>query len=937
MFDPLDGCEEFDSFVLDAAFEPTPAPQVEAHLRHCERCRRAMSAYRNCADLLRDTFPATPDRDESPESYGQKHSSRGFRISALLILAASLLIVGSLSLTFFKTSSEAPEGEQLASTPTTEANANIMPDTEGQDPHILTSAPPPSSLSGEISSSGAIGKNQTIRVFGRVLDKDMKKPISNAVVHFALSMRLEPPHLFTTTTDEDGRFEGVSQAPTEEELVTSLLRQSSGDYSYAVSVHSQDHALHRHFVERKEAGELTRELDLKNIFLAPGATVRGSVVGKNGTSPIGNATVFVSDSAQATFFPANSWESGSVGDSGKFELDHRLAPYPRPYILFAVSEAGLGWTTANVLSGMSTLDNIVIPIRSSGPLRVTVVDESGRRLPHASVRAEPRFFPFSPSFPKASPRHTLFLGHREDIRDVFTAHTRDEGTAVFDRLPVDESGHGTYDLVAYSEGFSQNWDDGVRVEIGKGANVQIVLHAPRSCRVFGRVLRPDQTPIPGATVRCLSAQEATADSEGYYSMEGVSPNSGYRIFTAHASGYPNRRFSVTLSLTEDVEQDFLLEPAAPISGRVVDQYGQPVTGAAPRLSRKGLTLSPDQSIVPEDGRFVFSLATTGTWNLQVMYPPGEGAFGRVEPLLVHGGDQNIELVLPRLKQGQIRLTADIRDAVTWDLLDPTASMLIRGESRHTVEYADAKPVEREAGRILGDGLHPGPWYLWVQVDDRPWAWKRIDVSPTDVAVETTLEMPGWGQLRGRVILADEAVSPEGFFIYTKTDGVPSTPGGTEWDSQRRPDQWTQAGPNGEFAFERLKPGRTTITANAVGWLGETTVTVPSENEVHAELRLRRGAIIRFETSSAAPDCVAEFYLSEDGVTWDRIHRLGGIEGKTATHRETVLPGRYHWRVRFDADNLFGSQRVAAKTQEGVVEVTGIETTTVLIPVELDEE
>jgi len=84
---------------------------------------------------------------------------------------------------------------------------------------------------------------------------------------------------------------------------------------------------------------------------------------------------------------------------------------------------------------------------------------------------------------------------------------------------------------------------------------------------------------PGA-----AAQTTTADGGGHFEFSGLTPGQ-YQLW-GERRGYPRQNFSGGLSISRDQpEVAFRMMPYSAITGRVVDEYGDPIMGATIQLVR----------------------------------------------------------------------------------------------------------------------------------------------------------------------------------------------------------------------------------------------------------------------------------------------------------------------------------------------------------------
>jgi Carboxypeptidase regulatory-like domain len=127
---------------------------------------------------------------------------------------------------------------------------------------------------------------------------------------------------------------------------------------------------------------------------------------------------------------------------------------------------------------------------------------------------------------------------------------------------------------------------------------------PAPCRIEGRVLSAATgAPLkratlrtelrghvpPGYTVNDPTDFETTSDAEGRFVFDAIPPSRFY-FLTAERPGYlsyePDRMFDCTDSAGENVNLVIKLIPQAVISGRVVNDDGEPVTGAEVEVLRR---------------------------------------------------------------------------------------------------------------------------------------------------------------------------------------------------------------------------------------------------------------------------------------------------------------------------------------------------------------
>lgn len=135
---------------------------------------------------------------------------------------------------------------------------------------------------------------------------------------------------------------------------------------------------------------------------------------------------------------------------------------------------------------------------------------------------------------------------------------------------------------------------GGRTEYQKGApEVEIVLSA--GATLDGRVVDPGGQPVPGAVIRYKRSEKMEGEAALFASMlpssagraEYSGPDGLYRLsrlepgtydFEVVSMGYAKRIEDGVVVNDGEQRRDFVLDPGASLSGRVVDDMGQPLRG-----------------------------------------------------------------------------------------------------------------------------------------------------------------------------------------------------------------------------------------------------------------------------------------------------------------------------------------------------------------------
>jgi hypothetical protein len=246
----------------------------------------------------------------------------------------------------------------------------------------------------------------------------------------------------------------------------------------------------------------------------------------------------------------------------------------------------------------------------------------------------------------------------------------------------------------------------VTVEAGKTAHVELTLEASGQARALlrGRVLEPDGTPSPSATLIGLGPSDtdmphfwAYSDAEGRFQHSIAAEAS----LTVRASN--GGRLGVAQGVRAGQEVVVRLQPAASIRGRVVRTHGAPVRG----FTLSVLPLEPGSSPwMWSDQEFPaerFELKDVPGESVKVEVRTRDGARGTASATLAPGASAEVEIVL----RDMARLSGRAVDAMTGAPLAGASVFVSPGEASrfHALSGAD--------GRFLLEGLPAGELMLFI--------------------------------------------------------------------------------------------------------------------------------------------------------------------------------------------------------------------------------
>ena len=331
----------------------------------------------------------------------------------------------------------------------------------------------------------------------------------------------------------------------------------------------------------------------------PSPLIRGRVVADETNDPIRNARVaFVDDAGRP---PALTDEEG------------RFTFASAPPGLRSISAAKTGYATATSVAS----DGVEIRLLKGGTISGRLLDDLGEPLPLVSVRAE----------------RVVRRGGRMDIEQVAEAETDDLGEYRVFGLPRGEYLVGMAigrELVTggvpsppavprpsqrfYPSAFSIEQAQPIAVGVGTdvvGIDMTVTLRPPgmtfpsvtgpiarTSGTIRGRVLRPDGRPIQRAAVRLFADATGAAqlaaetDAGGQYEFRGLR-SGAYRVTVTTLSFQmvsfgrrAGRGDAIPVAAGALVDHvDISMPSRSAISGRVVDEYGDPMADANVRVDR----------------------------------------------------------------------------------------------------------------------------------------------------------------------------------------------------------------------------------------------------------------------------------------------------------------------------------------------------------------
>ncbi|MEW6741895.1 MAG: sigma-70 family RNA polymerase sigma factor [Planctomycetota bacterium] len=652
---------------------------------------------------------------------------------------------------------------------------------------------------------------------GRVIDDRTEVPVEGARVYYGSFAQVAVPSDHVVT-DALGHFE-LAQAA--EQGMRHLYVQAGG---YAL--------FHRDVNEPAMRDDSHLSEDLGDLRLIPGTTLMGRVVDRAGRGVRDALVLMGQDVNDARFLPSRSRPLGRSGPDGFFKLPQVPPSHFHTSRFYAITRGGIGLRDLQVVPWKEVVEDLEIELLPAGELEVRVTDESGAALAGAEVEALPCSDPFRlygahslAQFGKADfPITGLHPDCHPEVRRFFTRQTDEKGIARWTSLPAEQS---PYLAVASAEGFAQGFTYDLEVREGEKTRVDIALSRFQKRRVSGRVVDTAGQPFPEADVLVFKTwqvreKEPTfhviADARGLFTIEDVLPRSRMYLLVDEP-GVARSAKEIWVPAGSDVEGIELVARASrPVTGRVVDDTGLPVSHALVRIYRwtdpnkEPETVHADQLRTGGDGKFTISDATDGVWQVEVFLPePTTEWLDYHLAAQVVAGEPPLELIAQRVGIGRATLVAEIVDAVTGEPVGPRSARVcyLDEKGRIGIGYL-VEDMQKSRGSARYGPLNPGRYRVYVTADAYAVASGEVEVTPRDTLVQIRVPMAHPGTVSGKVDLSVLA-RPEGLSVVMSRNGEVSRFNGVAIDAEGRPMDHVAEGhapvdDATRFRFGEVRPG-----------------------------------------------------------------------------------------------------------------------------------
>lgn len=447
---------------------------------------------------------------------------------------------------------------------------------------------------------------------------------------------------------------------------------------------------------------------------------------------------------------------------------------------------------------------------------------------------------------------------------------------------------------------------GLAIPFAPGRTDLGTVHLPPPAPAAGRVVSEHGVPVPGVRVsahessigggtREILEQTETAD-DGSFELTGLEPGVPIDLHFA------KRGFAEEILLSVEVPTPLPLEVALgaghPLSGRVIDEAGDPVADARVEATDEETAGRPVGTTTGPDGRFALADLPPAPHRLVARH---EGFVPANRDGVHPGGVEEIELIL--------RTGASIAGRTV-----DTDGEAVRGARVAVAAGGPHTPVPFAVGAGRGEtgadgsfriaGLVPGTRVLEARHPDHPISRREIDLQPGENRVTLVLE-PGI-TVTGRVTDLSGAPVPD-----ARVEPISDAEGVS-----------ARTGPDGTFRLTGLAPGTVGLRAAKRGWAPAVleAVEVSPPGVAGVELVLERGTVVSGRIHGVDPRDLARLRVTATDLEAEALqgtvdhagyYRVVGVsegewwiaaeapDGRRAAERIEVLPGDRQVAVDLD--------------------------------------
>jgi protocatechuate 3,4-dioxygenase beta subunit len=647
----------------------------------------------------------------------------------------------------------------------------------------------------------------------------------------------------------------------------------------------------------------------RDVPLVRGATVTGRVVDETG-APVENASVLITGGGQGGVrdFVRRMRSRGDAvrtARDGSFTAT-RLDPGRAQRLDVShpdYEDRSIGGID---LEPGATTPGIRVVLRRGLELTGIVQDQDEHPLAGVEVMLQrPMTFrgrrgTVAVAMPGSLPRDETGAGGRFTFRGLeagdytLTAHLRGYGGAVLDPVKVTEDG-----------------DEPVRVTLPPGATISGFVRDRSGNGAAGWYVSARRAGESGGARSFMGPRsEQPTGPDGTFLIEGLAEGETYDLQAMGAAGLGPTGADITAP-ADDVE--LTAKGVGGIAGRVQEaESGLPVSDFAVACrpdARGGVRFvfgagpggrpGEPQSFHADDGAFVLEDVPAGRWMVEVTaegFQPGTAAGVVVEE------GQRVEGVEISLSTGGTIGGQVVESQSGRPILDATVRAELSGGGRQVrmplLMGRGANEATTDAeGHYEISGLAPGTWT--VTASHPEWSESTVTVELGDAPATADLRLGQGAAIGGVVLAASRPVGGAEVLLSEAGEaGFRAFGGG----------QTGLTGDDGRFRFERLSPGRYTLSATLRSESSSPVeAVVTGEGVQEITLTLNEGAVVRGTCSGLPPEQLAGITVVANGPD---DYFASTRTGADATFELAGVPeGSIH--LRATAGDFTTSTRVAS--------------------------